>query len=59
MTWGFLSSAHIISLILAVGIITLLYFILKNKSDRVKTIVLGILSFSGIAVIIYNLVVWK
>ena len=59
MTWGFLSSAHIISLILAVGIITLLYFILKNKSDRVKTIVLGILSFSGIAAIIYNLVVWN
>ena len=59
MTWGFLSSAHIISLILAVGIITLLYFILKNISDRVKTIVLGILSFSGIATIIYNLVVWN
>jgi uncharacterized membrane protein YwaF len=59
MTWGFLSGAHIISLILAVGIITLLYFILKNKSDRVKTIVLGILSFSGIAAIIYNLVVWN
>ena len=59
MTWVFLSSAHIISLILAVGIITLLYFILKNKSDRVKTIVLGILSFSGIAAIIYNLVVWN
>lgn len=59
MTWGFLSSAHIISLILAVGIITLLYFILKNKSDRVKTIVLGILSFSGIAAIIYNLVAWN
>lgn len=59
MTWGFLSSAHIISLILAVGIITLLYFILKNKRDRVKTIVLGILSFSGIAAIIYNLVAWN
>ena len=59
MIWGFLSSAHIISLILAVGIITLLYFILKNKSDRVKTIVFGILSFSGIAAIIYNLVAWN
>lgn len=59
MIWGFLSSAHIISLILAVGIITLLYFILKNKSDRVKTIVLGILSFSGIAAIINNLVAWN
>lgn len=59
MTWGFLSSAHIISLILAVGMITLLYFILKNKSDRIKTIVLGILSFAGIAAIIYNLVVWN
>jgi len=59
MTWGFFSLLHIVSLLLASLIIVSLYFILKNKSERVKIIVLGILSFSGISAIIYNLVVWN
>ena len=59
MTWGFFSIAHIVSLIFAIGIVVLLYFILRKANDTVKTIVLGILSFSGILAIIYNLVVWN
>ena len=59
MTWGFFSLLHIVSLLLASLIIVSLYFILKNKSETVKIIVLGILSFSGISAIIYNLVVWN
>lgn len=59
MKWGFFSIAHIISLILAVGIIVGLYFALRKASTRIKTIVLGILSFAGICAIIYNLVVWN
>lgn len=59
MTWGFLSINHIISLAAAAGIIVGLYFVLKNKSDRVKLTVLGVLSFSGIAAIIFNLVAWN
>ena len=42
----------------AAAIITGLFFILKNRSDRTKTVVLFILSFSGIAAIIFNLVTW-
>ena len=58
MTWGFFSLAHIISLILAVGIIVGLFFALRKASTRTKTIVLFILSLAGISAIIYNLVVW-
>lgn len=58
MTWGFFSVTHIVTLFLAIGINVGLYFILKNVSDKTKTIVLGILSFAGIGAIIFNLVVW-
>ena len=58
MIWGFFSVAHIISLILGAGIIFGLYFILKNKSCKAKLCVLAVLSFSGIAAIIYNLLAW-
>lgn len=59
MTWGFFSIGHIVSLILAIGIIASLYFALKKASDRAKITVLGILSFAGIGAIIYNLIVWS
>ena len=59
MTWGFLSTAHMVSLVLAVGIITALYFLLRKAKNAVKIAVLGILSFAGIGAIIYNLVVWN
>lgn len=58
MTWGFFSVCHIISLAFAIGIIVSLYYILKSKSNKVKTSVLGILSFAGILAIIFNLVKW-
>ncbi len=58
MLWGFFSACHIITLILAAAIIAALFFILKNKSQKTQIIVLGILSFAGIAAIIFNLVKW-
>ncbi len=60
MLWGAnFGPIHLITLVLAVGINVGLYFILKLVSDKTKIIVLGILSFSGIAAIIYNLVAWN
>lgn len=56
---GFLSTAHILSLVFAVGIITALYFLLRKAKRGVQIAVLGILSFSGIAAIIFNLVHWN
>lgn len=58
MTWGTFGICHIASLILAIGIIVGLYFWLRNRSDKVKTAVLGVLSFSGIAAILFNLLAW-
>lgn len=58
MTWGSFGIVHIASLLLAAGMITGLYFALRNRSDKAQTVVLGILSFSGIAAIIFNLVTW-
>lgn len=58
MLWGSFGIVHIASLIIAVGINVGLYFILKGKSQKTQTIVLGVLSFAGIAAIIFNLVTW-
>lgn len=58
MEWGFFSIAHIISLVLAVAINTGLYFLLKRTGEKIAHITLFVLSFSGIAAIIFNLVAW-
>lgn len=49
---------HIFLLVLGAAMIVGLYFGLKNKSAKLQTIVLGALSFSGIAAVIYNLLMW-
>jgi len=58
MLWGSFGIVHILSLLIGAGIIIGLYFILRRLSATVQTIVLGVLSFSGIAAIIFNLVTW-
>lgn len=58
MTWGSFGIVHIASLIAAAGMIVGLYFALRKASRAVQTAVLGVLSFSGIAAIIFNLVSW-
>ncbi len=58
MTWGSFGVIHLSSLAIAAALLVALYFILKKASPKVQTIVLGILSFAGIAAIIFNLVTW-
>lgn len=58
MKWGSFTPVHIASLIVAAGILVALYALLRKRSERVQTAVLGILSFSGIAAVIFNLVMW-
>jgi uncharacterized membrane protein YwaF len=58
MKWGSFGVVHIASLVLAAAIIAALYFALRKASCKTQTIVLGVLSFSGIAAIIFNLVTW-
>ncbi len=59
MTWGTFGIIHIITIILAVLINVALYQILKRTSLRTQRIVLGILSFAGIAAILFNLLAWN
>ena len=58
MKWGSYGAVHIATLLLAVAMIVGLYFALRKASRKVQTAGLGVLSFSGIAAIIYNLVTW-
>ena len=58
MVWGFYTATHIITLLAAALMLVGLYFGLRKASRRCQTMVLGILSFSGIAAIIFNLLMW-
>lgn len=58
MTWGTFGATHIITLVLAAVMNILLYLILKNKDKKTQTSVLFIISLSGIAAIIFNLLRW-
>lgn len=58
MKWGFFSPVHIATLVLAAAMILGLYLILRKRSQRTQILVLGLLSFSGLAAIVFNLVTW-
>lgn len=58
MVWGSFGAVHILSLLFGAGLIAGLYFLLRCFSAKTQTVVLGILSFSGIAAVIFNLVTW-
>lgn len=58
MVWGSFGAVHIATLLLGAAIIIGLYFVLRRCSAKMQTLALGILSFSGIAAIIFNLVAW-
>lgn len=58
MKWGSFGPVHIATLVFAAAMIMGLYFALRRASRAVQTGVLGVLSFAGIAAIIYNLVTW-
>lgn len=59
MTWGSFGVTHIASLIFAAAIIFGLHFALRKAGRKLQIAVLGILSFSGIAAIIFNLLAWN
>lgn len=58
MQWGNFGTVHLLTLVIAAAMIVALELSLKKASLRVKTVVLGVLSFSGIAAIIFNLMAW-
>lgn len=58
MKWGSFGAVHIASLLLGAAIIFGLYWALRKASRKAQTWVLGVLSFSGIAAILFNLLMW-
>ena len=59
MKWGTFGLVHISSLVLATAAVFGLYYLLKYASQKVQTFVLGTLSFSGLAAVIFNLIAWN
>lgn len=59
MLWGTFTLAHIISLLIAIVLNFVIFTILKNKNDKIKTLVLLCLSSFGILAIIFNLIAWN
>lgn len=58
MTWGTFTLTHLITLAAAAALLVGMYFALRKAPRWVQTTVLGVLSFSGVAAIVYNLVTW-
>lgn len=59
MIWGTFSAAHIVSLMFVAVMHIGLYHLLKRASAKLQTVILGVLSFSGIAAILFNLLAWN
>lgn len=58
MEWGSFGVVHILTLVFGAGVIAGLYFLLRNCSPKIQTLVLGVLSFSGIATVLFDLLSW-
>ena len=58
MAWGHFSIAHCVSLLAAAMLFAGLYFGLRKASERLQTVILGILSFSGIVALLHNWIRW-
>lgn len=58
MKWGSFGLVHLTSLAVGAAMIVGLYFALKKAPQKVQMLVLGILSFSGMAAVVFNLVNW-
>ena len=59
MKWGFFGTVHIVSLVIALGIVVGLYLILKKLPKKAQIAILGVLSFSGVFAIVYNLLAYN
>lgn len=58
MPWGTFTPQHIATLFLSVAVIVGLHFLLRTCSPKAQTSILFVLSFAGIAAILFNLLMW-
>ena len=58
MKWGSFGPVHLASLAVGGAVIVGLYFALRKANRKIQQLVLGVLSLSGMAAVIFNLVTW-
>lgn len=58
MKWGSFGIVHILSLIIGAAMVVGLYFIVHKLKPKTQTVILGILSFSGIIAVSYDFFAW-
>lgn len=59
MKWGFFTPTHIATLVLALAMNLGLYYLIKNKTKKVQTVILLPFSLLGVGAIIFNLLEWE
>lgn len=58
LTWGTFGPVHLLTLAATAAMLPGLYLLLRRRSVRVQTLTLGLLSLSGVAAILFNLIAW-
>lgn len=58
MEWGSFGPVHIATLFMGAALVIGIYFLIKNRSPKVQTWVLGILSLYCVAAVTFDLVTW-
>ena len=58
ITWGTFGPVHLMTLAAAALLLPGLYLLLRRRSIRTQTLVLGLLSLTGVAAILFNLAAW-
>ena len=56
--WGTFTPQHIATLLLSAALIVGLHFLLRKLPQKQQTAILFVLSFAGIAAIVFNLLMW-
>ena len=58
MPWGTFTPQHIATLLLSIAVILGLHFLLRKCAPKTQTAILFVLSFAGIAAVVFNLLMW-
>ena len=58
MQWGSFGPVHIATLFMGAALVVGLYYILKNRSQKVQTIVMGLLSLYCVTAVVWDFLNW-
>ena len=58
MEWGSWGPVHLTTLVMGASLMVNLYFLLKNRTEKVQVIVMGILSLYCVAAVAFDFFNW-